>query len=217
MLTLDALFTNPELPEMFSGLLVGDHPWSPLVHLNSALESVSANEQGHVHPSAEIEGAVFVAAGASVGPGAFVQGPAWIGPDAEVGHGALVRGGVILARGAKVGHASEIKHAVLLEDAKAPHFNYVGDSIVGARVNLGAGVKLANFRADGAEVKVDGEPTGLRKFGAILGDDVSIGCNAVTSPGTIVGAGSMIYPGASVRGVFAAGTVIKRPFDTPDV
>jgi bifunctional UDP-N-acetylglucosamine pyrophosphorylase/glucosamine-1-phosphate N-acetyltransferase len=177
--------------------------------------NVSAHVQGEVHPTAMLEGAVFVAAGATVGPGALIQGPAWIGPGADVGHGALVRGGVILARGAKVGHASEIKHAVLLEDAKAPHFNYVGDSIVGARVNLGAGVKLANFRADGAEVKVEGQATGLRKFGAILGDDVSIGCNAVTSPGTVIGPRSLVYPGASVRGVFAAESVIKRPFDTP--
>lgn len=179
------------------------------------MSNVSAHVQGEVHPTAILEGAVFVAAGATIGPGAVVQGPAWIGPGAEVGHAALVRGGVILARGAKVGHASEIKHAVLLEDAKAPHFNYVGDSLVGVRVNLGAGVKLANFRADGAEVKVAGQATGLRKFGAILGDDVSIGCNAVTSPGTVIGPRSLVYPGASVRGVFAADSIIKRPFDTP--
>ncbi len=98
---------------------------------------------------------------------------------------------------------------MLMAGAKAPHFNYVGDSVLGTGVNLGAGVKLANFKADGSTISVAGRSTGLRKLGAILGDGVSIGCNAVLNQGTIVGRDTVIYPGAVVHGWIEARTVVK--------
>ena len=115
----------------------------------------------------------------------------------------------MLGPAARVMHASEVKRSMLLADARAPHFNYVGDSVVGNDVNLGAGVKLANFKAFGDEVKIDGAGIGLRKFGSAIGDGVSIGCNAVLAPGTVVGRGTVIYHGATVRGIVPADSIVK--------
>src|SRR5690606_6762830 len=128
---------------------------------------------GDVHPTAVVEGPLYMARGAKVGPHAYLTGAVYLAEGAEVGHGARVRGPAVLGPGALIGHASEVKRSVLLGGAKAPHFNYVGDSVLGHDVNLGAGVKVANFKAFGDEVKVDGVATGLRKFGAAVGDGVS--------------------------------------------
>ncbi len=186
-----------------------DRPWHILSRLDDFVASVQDDRQGEVHPSAVVTGPVYLAPGARIGPCALVEGPAWIGSGAHVGHAAYVRGGAVLGAGAKVGHCSEVKRSVLLHDAKAPHFNYLGDAIVGRGVNLGAGVKLANFHTFEGTIKVAGEDTGLRKFSAALGDGVSIGCNAVLAPGTIVGARTVVYSGAMVRGVYEADRVVK--------
>ena len=128
-----------------------------------------------------------------------------VGSTAIVRHGAYVRENAWICSGALVGHCSEIKHSVLLPGSKAPHFNYVGDSILGSNVNLGAGVKLSNLRNDGTEVCLRLEelriPSGLRKFGAILGEGCQLGCNAVTNPGTILGNDSVVWPNVTVTGV----------------
>ena len=135
-------------------------------------------------------------------------GPAYIGPCAVIRHGAYIR----ICGGALVGHASEVKHSILLPGAKAPHFNYVGDSVLGPDVNLGAGVKLSNLRNDGGEVhtRIDGErfATGLRKFGAILGEGCQLGCNAVTNPGVVLGPRCMVMPNTTVTGVHASDSTI---------
>ena len=156
-----------------------------------------------------LTGNVFVGTGAVVGPNVLIEGPAWLGDGAVVGHGAYLRGNVVLASKAKVGHAVEVKRSVFLPGAAAAHFNYVGDSVLGSRVNLGAGAKLANFRTLSGTVKVAGHDTGLRKFGAALGDDVSLGCNSVTGPGTVVGPRTAVYHGAMLRGLYPADTVLK--------
>lgn len=187
-------------------------PWAVLARLDDFLRSFEGELVGEVHPSAVLEGPVRVEAGASIGPHAFVQGPAWLMAGASIGHGAYVRGGVLLAPGAKVGHATEVKRSVFLEGAKAPHFNYVGDSVLGHDVNLGAGVKVANLKAQGDTISMAGTSTGLRKFGALVGDGASIGCNAVLAPGTVVGAGTIVYHGAMLRGLIPAHSVVKvRP------
>jgi len=181
--------------------------------LTQYLDAIAAPAlQGEVEPGATVRGAVFLAEGARIEAGAFVQGPAVFGPGTQVRHGAYVRGYVLTGRDAIVGHSTEVKNAVLLDLASAGHFNYVGDSILGNRVNLGAGVKLANFRVLPGDVSVrapDGSrvETGLLKLGALLGDDVAIGCNAVTAPGTVIGRGSSVYSLASVRGTLAPGAV----------
>ena len=184
-------------------------PWSILDAMEALLAGLDPRIEGDVHRSAVVEGPVVIEAGATVAPHAYVIGPAWIGRDVFVGHGAHLRGGVVAMDGAFVGHASEVKHAVLREGATIAHFNYVGDAVVGARVNLGAGAKLANVKNDGRHVEVRGVATGRRKLGSMLGDDVRVGCNAVFAPGTVVGRGSWIYAGASVRGVVPAEVIVK--------
>lgn len=209
MLTTAELFDSSGVPPKLRGLLEPEFPWEILARLDRFVPDIPGQVSGDVHPTAVLTGKVFVAAGAKVGPHALIEGPAWLGPGAEVGHGAYLRGGVVLAPRAKVGHASEVKRSLLLPGAAAPHFNYVGDSVLGSGVNLGAGAKLANFRALSGTVKVAGHDTGLRKFGAALGDGVSLGCNSVTGPGTVVGPRTAAYHGAMLRGLYPADTVLK--------
>jgi bifunctional N-acetylglucosamine-1-phosphate-uridyltransferase/glucosamine-1-phosphate-acetyltransferase GlmU-like protein len=123
----------------------------------------------------------------------------------QIRHGAYIRQNSWICRDAVVGHCSEVKHSILLPGAKAPHFNYVGDSILGGSVNLGAGVKLSNLRNDGGEVftRLNGERigTGLRKFGAILGEGCQLGCNSVTNPGVVLGPNSMVAANSTITGI----------------
>jgi len=148
-----------------------------------------------------------------VEPGAVIKSPAYIGANTQVRQGAYLRGKVLVGNNCVVGHTTEVKNAILLDGAHAAHFAYVADSIVGNHVNLGAGTKLANLKLDQAGVTVKVEEriydTGLHKLGAILGDGVQIGCNAVLNPGTLLGPGCVVYALASVRGYYPANTMIK--------
>lgn len=218
MLETAELFDLGRVPEPLRGLLEVELPWEALALLDAFGASlVDDGERAGVHPSAVVEGPLVMGEGATVGPGAYLTGPVYLAPGAKVGHAAYVRGPVVLGPDAHVMHATEVKRSILLGGARAPHFNYVGDSIVGHDVNLGAGVKLANFKTTGTEVKVDGRGTGLRKFGAALGDGVSIGCNAVLAPGTVVGRRSIIYNLAAVRGVVPPDTVVKHRANLEEV
>ena len=151
---------------------------------------------------------IIIEASATVEAGAYLIGPCYIGPRATVRSGAYVREYSWICADAVVGHATEVKHSVLLPGAKAPHFNYVGDSILGKDVNLGAGTKLSNLRNDGGEVhlRLDGErvASGLRKFGALLGEGAALGCNSVTNPGVVLGCNSVVWPNVTVTGVHGA-------------
>ena len=151
---------------------------------------------------------IIIEASATVEAGAYIIGPCYIGPRATVRSGAYVREYSWICADAVVGHATEVKHSVLLPGAKAPHFNYVGDSILGKDVNLGAGTKLSNLRNDGGEVhlRVDGErvASGLGKFGALLGEGAALGCNSVTNPGVVLGCNSVVWPNVTVTGVHGA-------------
>jgi NDP-sugar pyrophosphorylase family protein len=173
--------------------------------------------EGTVEEGAFIFPPVYLAPGATIEAGAYVRGPAILGPGTVVRHGAYLRENVLAGRDCILGHSTEIKNAVFLDLASAGHFAYVGDSILGRRVNLGAGTKLANFRVFPGNVSVvDPEgariETGMLKLGAILGDDVQIGCNAVTAPGTVVGKNACIYTLSPVRGTVAPRTVVAyRP------
>ncbi len=210
MIRSQDLFNVELVDDELKALLNPENPWDILAEIDRFLENLEDNREGDIHETAVVKGKVFLAKGASIKPHAYIEGPAWIGPNASVGHAAYVRGGSILASGAKVGHASEVKHSLLLAGAQAPHFNYVGDSILGNNVNIGAGVKLANFHTMGKNIKVDGQDTGLRKFSAALGDNVSIGCNSVLSPGTIMGQNAIAYSGAMLLGVYPANSIIKN-------
>jgi UDP-N-acetylglucosamine diphosphorylase / glucose-1-phosphate thymidylyltransferase / UDP-N-acetylgalactosamine diphosphorylase / glucosamine-1-phosphate N-acetyltransferase / galactosamine-1-phosphate N-acetyltransferase len=210
MVHLAELFDLSAIPAPLRPLFDGDEPWQVLARLDALLAGLEPERSGSVHPTAVLEGVVRIETGAIVGPHAFIQGPAWLMPGAQVGHGAYLRGGVVLAPDAHVLHASEVKRAVILAGARVPHFNYVGDSVIGHRVNLGAGVKLANLKAIGRSIEIEGRQTGLRKLGALIGDDVSIGCNAVLAPGTVIGPRTVVYHGATVRGTVPSDAIVKH-------
>jgi len=145
-------------------------------------------------------------------PGALICGPAIIGDGSLVRQGAYIRGVVIIGKNCVVGHTTEMKSAIMTGESKAGHFAYLGDSVVG-KVNLGAGTKLANFKVteDTINVLAEGDKisTGLRKFGSILGDGVSTGCNSVTMPGTLLGKNCLLYPNTTARGFYGSGSIIK--------
>ncbi len=210
MLKMAELFDLERVPEALRALLNAEYPWEALTLLDGFGSTLQDNRSaGTVHPSAIVEGPLYMEEGAEVGPCAYLTGPVYLAAGAKVGHAAYLRGPVVLGPGAHVMHASEVKRSLLLGGARAPHFNYVGDSVIGHDVNLGAGVKLANFKTMGTQISVAGHDTGLRKFGAALGDGVSIGCNAVLSPGTLVGKRTIIYNLASVRGLVPADAIVK--------
>ena len=147
---------------------------------------------------------IYIGTGTIVEPGAMIKGPTIIGNNTEVRQGAYIRGNCLIGNRCVVGHTTEVKTSIMLNDAKAGHFAYIGDSILGNGVNLGAGTKLANLKIIDVEMKLKAEgevyKTGLRKLGAILGDNVETGCNSVTSPGTLLGKKSLVYPCVNVPG-----------------
>lgn len=204
------LFALERVPSPLRDLLETEHPWEVLARLDAFGASLLDDRVGTVHPTAIVEGPLVIEEGAEIGPYAYLTGPVYLAAGAQVGHAARLRGPVALGPGAKVMHASEVKRSVFLGGAKAPHFNYVGDSVIGHDVNLGAGVKLANTKTLGGEIVVAGMATGLRKLGSMLGDGVSIGCNAVLSPGTVIGQRTIVYDGADVRGVISADVILKH-------
>src|ERR1043166_2306915 len=160
-----------------------------------------------------VSNGVFVGPGTIVEPGAVLKGPAWIGAKCHIRSGCYVRENVIVGNGVVMGNSCEFKNCILFDEVQAPHFNYVGDSILGYRAHLGAGVILSNVKLDHREIVVaapDGNvATGLKKFGAIIGDRAEIGCNAVINPGAVIGRDCIIYPSANFRGVLAAGSIVK--------
>jgi UDP-N-acetylglucosamine diphosphorylase / glucose-1-phosphate thymidylyltransferase / UDP-N-acetylgalactosamine diphosphorylase / glucosamine-1-phosphate N-acetyltransferase / galactosamine-1-phosphate N-acetyltransferase len=156
---------------------------------------------------------ISIGAGSVIEPGAYIKGPCVIGKECTIRHGAYIRGNLVAGDRCVIGHDTEIKNSILFDGAHAAHFAYVGDSILGNRVNLGAGVKCANFKFDGSQVIVKGDgkvvPTGRRKLGAIIGDDAQIGCNAVLNPGTLVGKRARCYPTVNVGGIIPQGAFVK--------
>ena len=190
--------------------------WDALKLLADFLDQLIVPDiQGKVMDGATLQGnKIYIGPGAVVEPGAMIKSPAYIGARSEVRQGAYLRGNVLVGSACVVGHTTEVKNAIFLDGAHAAHFAYVADSIVGNRVNLGAGTKLANLKLDRASVVVQTPgrkfyDTGLRKFGAVLGDGVQIGCNTVSNPGTLMGPGCVVYAMALVRGYYPPRTLIK--------
>jgi UDP-N-acetylglucosamine diphosphorylase / glucose-1-phosphate thymidylyltransferase / UDP-N-acetylgalactosamine diphosphorylase / glucosamine-1-phosphate N-acetyltransferase / galactosamine-1-phosphate N-acetyltransferase len=212
---LPPLFT--ELPDVFTGRFDPDAPWALL---GDALDEVlaalpSSDIQSGLSPDVHLAGdGIVIGLGTRIHPSVVIEGPVWIGRDVEIRPGAYLRGGCWIGDHCVIGANTELKRAILLPHAKAPHLNYVGDSILGVNVNLGAGTILSNFRHDGAKIHIPIDSTRLdtdrRKLGAILGDAVLTGCNCVLHPGTVVGRGTQIYPGVQLRpGVYPAESIVK--------
>ena len=157
---------------------------------------------------------VWIAKSAKVFTSAYIAGPAIIGEEAEVRHCAFIRGSAIVGNKAVVGNSTELKNVILFNNVQVPHYNYVGDSILGYKAHMGAGSITSNVKSDKQLVVVHNEgtdiETGLKKFGAMLGDNVEVGCNSVLNPGTVIGRNSNVYPTSCVRGVIAANSIHKN-------
>jgi len=157
---------------------------------------------------------VFIGEGTVVEDGVMIKGPAIIGKNCSIRHNAYLRENVIIGDGCVVGNSSELKNALLFNGAQVPHFNYIGDSVLGHKAHLGAGVKISNIKLlpGNIFVEMDGQPfdTGLRKFGALLGDGAEAGCNAVLNPGSILGRGAIVYPNVFWRGILPANMIAKN-------
>ena len=162
----------------------------------------------------QVEENVWIAKSANVFPSAYIHGPAIIGKDAEVRHCAFIRGNAIVGEGAVVGNSTELKNVILFNKVQVPHYNYVGDSVLGYKAHMGAGSITSNVKSDKKLVVVKtpegGIETGRKKFGAMLGDEVEVGCGTVLNPGSVVGRYTNIYPLSSVRGYVQAGSIYKR-------
>ena len=214
MFTAENLFDLSQTEH--AALLEGDGPaWEALARISKYLAAnVQAANHATVSPKAVIGENVFLSEGTVVEPGATIDGPAIIGANCQIRHNAYIRANVIIGDNCVIGNSCELKNALLFNDCQVPHFNYVGDSILGHHAHLGAGVVLSNFKSLPGNVTVqhgdDKIDTGLRKFGALIGDHTEIGCNSVLNPGSIVGRGSVIYPNINWRGVLAVGHIVKN-------
>lgn len=158
---------------------------------------------------------VWISKSAKVAPNASINAPCIIGANAEIRQCAFIRGSAIVGEGAVVGNSCELKNCILFDKVQVPHFNYVGDSILGYKSHMGAGAITSNVKSDKTLVAIafgdEKIPTGLKKVGAILGDEVEVGCNSVLNPGTVIGKNTNIYPLSSVRGYIPSGAILKAP------
>ena len=186
------------------------YPWEVLPEIKAFILKLGATlpEAEFDHPSED----VWIAKDAKVFPSAYIGGPCIIDHEAEVRHCAFIRGSAIVGKGCVVGNSVELKNVVLFDKVQTPHYNYVGDSVLGYKSHMGAGSITSNVKSDKTLVVVKGDvkiATGLKKFGAILGDFVEVGCNSVLNPGSVIGRGTSIYPTSSVRGVVPEGCIYK--------
>ena len=198
-------------------LLEMDHVWMGLEQIGPYLKNYPLGKiETVIHPSVHLidPHLISIGEGTVIEPGTYIKGPCIIGKNCQVRFGAYIRGNVITGDQCVIGHSTEVKNSVFLDHAHAPHFNYVGDSILGNRTNLGAGVKCANLRVDKKNITIHYGmkkfETNLQKIGAILGDDVQIGCNAVLNPGTVIGKKAICFPGIQIGGVIASSSTIKQ-------
>lgn len=195
--------------EIFEGVT---YPWEVLSKISAFIVAL-----GNKLPEERYEKRgdnVWIARTANVYPSACINGPAIIDEEAEVRHCAFIRGNAIVGKGAVVGNSTELKNVILFNKVQVPHYNYVGDSILGYKAHMGAGSITSNVKSDKTLVVVrageESLETGLKKFGAMVGDQVEVGCNSVLNPGTVIGKEANIYPTSMVRGFIPAGTIYKR-------
>ncbi|MDE7326455.1 MAG: UDP-N-acetylglucosamine pyrophosphorylase [Lachnospiraceae bacterium] len=196
-------------------LLGFTYPWEALAGIGAMVAAL-----GEGLPASEYDKCgenIWVAKDATIAPTACINGPAIIGRGAEVRHCAYIRGNVLVGAGAVVGNSTELKNVILFDGVQVPHYNYVGDSILGYKAHMGAGSITSNVKSDKSLVVIHAQnmeiETGLKKMGAILGDKVEIGCGSVLNPGTVIGRESTVYPLSSVRGVVGPGSIYKKAGD----
>ncbi len=186
------------------------YPWEALSGIGDLILSLGAELDGMEYE--EISPRVWVHKSAKIAPTAFIGAPCIIGERTEVRHCAFIRGSALIGADCVVGNSCELKNVILFDRVQVPHYNYVGDSILGYRAHMGAGAVTSNVKSDKTPVVVKGEreiETGLKKFGAVLGDGVEVGCNSVLNPGTVIGRNTNIYPLSSVRGTVPENSIYK--------
>lgn len=210
-LTVKELYTLDETiaKDIFDGVT---YPWEVLPKIgNFIMELGKTLSEDEYEKRGEN---IWIAKSASVAPTAYINGPAIIGKNAEVRHCAFIRGNAIVGEGAVVGNSTELKNVILFNKVQVPHYNYVGDSVLGFKSHMGAGSITSNVKSDKKLVVVKTPEgmieTGMKKFGAMLGDEVEVGCGSVLNPGTVVGSHSNIYPLSSVRGYVPGGSIYKK-------
>ena len=202
------------LDETIAKELLGkfEYPWEVLPEINDFILEIGPKLDPEVY---ELKGEnIWIAKSANVYPSAYIKGPTIIGENAEVRHCAFIRGKAIVGNNAVVGNSTELKNVILFNNVQVPHYNYVGDSILGYKAHMGAGSITSNVKSDKKLVIIkDGSEeneTGLKKIGAMLGDNVEVGCGSVLNPGSIIGKNTNIYPLSSVRGVVPANSIYKN-------
>lgn len=187
------------------------YPWEALPLINQYILDLGPNLSKSEYN--QIAKDIWIHKSTTIAETASIKGPLIIGPDCEIRHAAFIRGNVLIGNNCTVGNSTELKNSLLVSFVEAPHFNYIGDSILAPYSHLGAGVITSNIKADRKNIILNHEnnkiKTGLRKFGAIIGDNVEIGCNAVLNPGSIVGKNTIIYPLSMVRGILEADVIYK--------
>lgn len=188
------------------------YPWELLPKISDFIKKLGASLPTDQYT--QIKENVWVSNSATIAPTAYIGGPAIIDDEAGIRHCAFIRGNAIVGKGAVVGNSTELKNVILFNKVQVPHYNYVGDSILGFKAHMGAGSITSNVKSDKTLVTVkDGEEgieTGLKKFGAMLGDHVEVGCNSVLNPGTVIGRNTNVYPTSMVRGCIPAGSIYKK-------
>lgn len=185
------------------------YPWEALKGISALIRSLGKNLGGDY---TEIAPEVWVHRSAKIASTAYIGAPAIIGADTDVRHCAYIRGSALVGCGCVVGNSTELKNVILFDGVQVPHYNYVGDSILGYKAHMGAGSITSNVKSDKSQVVIHGKNdlgAGLRKVGAMLGDFVEVGCNSVLNPGTVIGRRTSVYPLSSVRGVIAADSIYK--------
>ena len=195
--------------ELFDGVR---YPWEVLPKIKDFIINLGSSHPEDIYEKRGEN--IWVAKSARIAPTACLNGPLIVDEDAEIRHCAFVRGSAIVGKGAVVGNSTELKNVILFNKVQVPHYNYVGDSILGCKAHMGAGSITSNVKSDKTLVVVKGEgisiETGLKKMGAMLGDNVEVGCNSVLNPGTVIGRNSNIYPTSMVRGVIPANSIYKK-------
>ena len=198
----------PFLKEVFEQ---SQYPWQILPQIK---EICAKLVQNGIPGYTEIEPGVLVGEGVKIAKTATIEAPAIIGPNTELRPGAFIRGNVIIGEKCVIGNSSELKNSILLDHVQVPHYNYVGDSILGDYAHMGAGSILSNLKSGGSNVVIHGDKeyeTGLRKIGAFLAEHADIGCGSVLNPGTIIGKNTSVYPLSMLRGVYPANSIVKAP------
>ena len=186
------------------------YPWEALSQISGLIRSLGEKLDATEYTRVSEE--VWVHRSATIAATAFVKGPAIIGAGAEIRHCAYIRGSALVGENCVVGNSVELKNVILFDRVQVPHFNYVGDSILGYCAHMGAGAVTSNVKSDKSLVVIHGDrdfPTGIKKVGAFLGDHVEVGCNSVLNPGTVIGRNSNVYPTSSVRGVVPSNCIYK--------